>query len=311
MGHYVINDIGCQVVDENFIEKLTDNNFHEFDSGEEVLLEMIVGEKSYILGDKTISMIENIVIPLVHRELTIPNHYVWRKYIFNCLGRIYNYVGEIAEIDSIKSLEIKLKETHINIIKIYDQMENVRKKIIAGKEQIKKPRSNEQIDLRKYQTDVYVYFRNNPLETEYHELMRQFKDYYFQSWYDFKNKIIPNYKFTAEVYKLSCDLTPNIIYVGQTQLGVENRVKQHLHNSAVSSSKLKFNWLNYINENNGILKWEVLEIADINDVHQKEKEWIAKFKKDKELLVVNYDNKNPRNDEGIIEEFLKIEVLST
>lgn len=128
--------MGCRIINNQTGEVVVNKNsivdylkLYEFDSGEETLLELVVGNGSLTLTNKTLESIKEILHPLIIRGVVLPTHFYWRKYIFSQLGNIFSYMGEMENVKKNNEMPdlSQIKWELYNIEKRKEYFENIYK----------------------------------------------------------------------------------------------------------------------------------------------------------------------------------------
>ena len=81
------------------------------------------------------------------------------------------------------------------------------------------------------------------------------------------------------IYQLKNPMTDNIRYVGKTVQSLDSRLKKHIEESNQGLKTYKCNWIRKLLKENIIPDIETIEITDENMWKEREKYWIANYKK--------------------------------
>ena len=81
------------------------------------------------------------------------------------------------------------------------------------------------------------------------------------------------------IYQLKNPITDNIRYVGKTVQSLDSRLKKHIEESNQGLKTYKCNWIRKLLKENIIPDIETIEITDENMWKEREKYWIANYKK--------------------------------
>lgn len=278
--------MGCIIYDKKTGERGNWNQIpsheraYEFDSGEEALLELVVGNNTLEFTLKTRKDVEEIVYVLSVRGVKITTHYIWRNYIFYKIGNIWAYVGQMRERkQETENNDDDYKDTLIEIQKT--QINNLKKSLDAGGSSTKK---FEPASINRYS----IHERRN--------LIRQIEASILKNERIEVNPIknnnvgyqsLPSTTEKHSVYLLYCKDTPHIYYIGRSR-NVKTRFNSHVKNHPEQQSKPKHEWVKYIYENNFKLEYKILFTGNQQEVLEAEKEYIIKYIDKKENVVLNF-----------------------
>lgn len=268
--------MACRIINSNtgdIVDKksISDNDkWYEFDSAEEALLELIVGKMSLRFCDKTLFGIKNIVHPLVVRGVNLPQLFFWRKYIFQELGRIVAFVGEMQE----KKELVSNKMLDLSNIDWNAYSEAERGKIF---------------------TDIGISLGLNGTDDTNEIIIGETIQPVIPN--------IPKESFAVPdkhvVYLLYCENTPNIYYIGKSK-NVQQRIKAHI--GGKDGTEIKNTWINHIKSNGYELKYSILDTGDALTIDKLENDWILKYISNKENVVLNFTTKHYSSDNQVFNE---------
>lgn len=260
---------------------------YEFDSGEEALLELVIGKRSFNLTYNTIHAIKKIKKNISIRGVKIRMYFRWRNYIFSNVGNFFEFVGEMEERKQPIELNLPLKKPILTNVdwELYshDEKVNFFKDLAKSLNVYSEPSNNDIID-----NDYYE-------EPPYHPKTTITKEN------DKVNILIESHEHV--VYLLYCDETPNIFYIGRTG-DITKRMKAHYGNSKSQNTKLKYEWIKYIQENNFNLKYKILDKGLQTEINSLEDKYIYEYINNKNYCVLNFTTPYyGQNDDEFIKKF--------
>lgn len=80
----------------------------------------------------------------------------------------------------------------------------------------------------------------------------------------------------CSIYTLSCPITSEVIYVGQTTQDLKIRLSNHLNDKA---NKLKFDYISKLKKRKAKPIISLLEVCSLKDANKSEQNWIDYYKK--------------------------------
>lgn len=292
---------------------------YDFESYDDALMEIAFSGRQLRLSSRNFNQIEEHTTQLNVGGLNIIHHYIWREYIYYVA---FGYVHSLGKVkrppkpkydnpdEIINNQRVLIEKLKNDVQYLENQLEH---EVDNEYDKPTLPSTNEinklKLNLKNYQETVDI----SDLKSDDLSKPNNFNDVskpidvsripdtitQLPASVNLEDDIDYTY-----IYVLYCEQTPNIFYVGMSKTP-ESRFKAHSNNNPNNNSKLKYEWIEYLNEKKYQLKYRIIDkICDKNyqtgSGLSLETKWMEKFIENEKFCVLNFTTSHySANDQNI------------